>query len=128
MSTLKARNIAPIDGEPSTTITDCIAVLSTSEVTVASGSITVTKGRHTVDTETDAASDDLDTIVTGTDGQVVTLMAENAARVVTVKHNTGNIQLSGGTDFALDGLNDSIILLYNGATSNWVELSRTSIV
>jgi hypothetical protein len=39
------------------------------ELTIATGAITVTQSQHTVDTEADAASDDLDTISGGTAGR-----------------------------------------------------------
>ena len=85
-----------------------------SELTIATGAITVTQACHTVDTEGDAASDDLVTINGGTNGLSIVLRAENAARTVVVKHNTGNIWLQGKVDINLDDLEDGILLYYDG--------------
>ena len=41
------------------------------ELTIASGAIAITQNNHTVDTQGDAATDDLDTINGGTDGLVL---------------------------------------------------------
>lgn len=95
----------------------------TSELTIAAGVITVTGGYHRVDTQSDDASDDLDTINGGTDGALLVLRAENAARTVVVKDGTGNIQCAG--DMSLDNTQDSIILIYDATLTAWLELSRS---
>jgi len=98
------------------------------ELTIASGAITITGTYHTVDTESDAASDDLDTINGGTDGKVIILQSEADARNVVVKHNTGNIFLAIASDFTLDTKEQSITLVYSGALSKWVEVARSKDV
>jgi len=72
--------------------------LTSSELTIGGGSITVVRSHHTVDTESDASSDDLDTIVnTGTSaGAVIYLRAASTARAVTVRSGQDNIFLRGG--------------------------------
>ncbi len=93
-----------------------------SELTIASGVITVTKTYHTVDTESDGASDDLDTISGGTTGQILYIQANNSGRTVVVKDSqagAANLALSG--DCTLDNDDDSLMLMYNGA--NWVEVA-----
>ena len=92
------------------------------ELTIASGVITVTGNYHTVDTESDAGSDELATINGGVAGQILTLTAANSARSVVCKDGTGNLKLSG--DFTLDNAEDTIMLIYNG--SNWLELSTAN--
>lgn len=94
-----------------------------SGLTIATGVITVTGSYHTVDTESAAASDDLDTINGGVDGAHLRLRAVNSARTVVVKDGTGNIQCAG--DFSLDNAQDTISLLYDGALSAWLEISRS---
>lgn len=84
----------------------------TSELTIASGAITFTQSHHTVDTQADAASDDLDTINGGSNGDVLVIHAENDSRTVTVKHATGNIELNGGIDFELDNTAKGLLLVY----------------
>ena len=71
------------------------------ELTIATGSITVTQSWHTVDTESDAAGDDLQTIAGGTNGDLLWMKAENSGRTVTLKHLTDNIKTSTGADAAL---------------------------
>lgn len=93
------------------------------ELTIATGAVTATGGFHTIDTEGDAASDDLDTINGGVDGMHLTIMAEDGARTVVAKDGTGNLQLSG--DCTLDNAQDTLTLLYVAALSAWVEISRS---
>ena len=56
------------------------------ELTIALGVITVTQGYHRVDTEADGASDDLDTINGGAEGDMLIIFPENTARTVVAKH------------------------------------------
>lgn len=95
------------------------------ELTIATGAITVTGVKHTIDTEADAASDDLDTINGGSDGQVLFIRANNDARTVVLKHNTGNIYCTGLADITLDNYSDTIALDYSGALSKWVVRNAT---
>jgi len=95
------------------------------EVTIVSGVIIITQTCHTVDTEGDAANDDLDTINGGTEGNVIILRAENDARTVVIRHNTGNIWLQGKADISLDDIRDAIILAYDGI--KWIGISSGGI-
>lgn len=94
------------------------------ELTIAAGVITATKSLHTVDTEADAASDDLDTINGGIGGDILIISADNTARTVVVKNGTGNIRC--GTDMSLDSAEDTMTLMYNPALMVWVEISRSN--
>lgn len=97
------------------------------ELTISSGAITVTGSYHTVDTEADAASDDLETINGGTNGQLLFLRAANTARTVYIRNNTGSapkIQNQYG-DFALDNTEKAVVMLYDG--TNWLALGMLSI-
>ena len=93
------------------------------ELTIATGAVTVTQGFHTIDTQSDAASDDLDTItVAGGQGDILFIMPESGARTVVVKHGTGNINCVGNADVTLDDVHDCCMLLrYDG--SSWVAFS-----
>ncbi len=100
---------------------------NSTELTIATGAITVDSTQlmsYNVDTEADAASDDLDTINGGTIEDRVVLRADDNARTVVVKDGTGNIELAGSVDFSLDNILDRIELQFNGI--QWVELGRTS--
>ena len=83
------------------------------ELTIASGVITVTQTRHNVDTEGNAGTDNLVTINGGEAGQMLILTTTDSARDVTLKHGTGNILISGG-DYTLDSAYKMIILVYSG--------------
>jgi hypothetical protein len=97
---------------------------SSNEVTISTGTITLTSGqtRYSIDTQNNAATDDLDTINGGSEGIIIVLIPENVSHVVTVKHNTGNIILGCG-DCILGGANDSIMLIRGPST--WIELNRS---
>lgn len=99
-----------------------------SEITISSGSATPTRTHHTVDTEADASSDDLDTLDTGSvsNGALLIIRAANAGRTVVVKHEAGGpgqIHLAKGGDFSLDNADKSIVLQRRDA--DWYEPSST---
>jgi len=120
---------SPADGHiaitngTSTTTGGALSTPDAGELTIATGAVTATGTYHTIDTESDAASDDLDTINGGRDGQILVIQAENGARTVVAKDGTGNLQLNG--DFSLDNAQDTLTLMYSGALTAWVELSRS---
>lgn len=104
--------------------------------TVASGVITLTitgrggqdtaaPGSIVVDTEGSAASDDLDTINGGREGQVLFLRASSYARTVVLKDGTGNLAL--GTDISLDKNTKFAILKYSSTLSKWLGLDGTGM-
>lgn len=93
------------------------------ELTIASGIITVGSSYIRVDTEADAASDDLDTISGGSNGDRLVLRASDSGRSVVVKDNTGNIQCAG--DCTLDNIQDTIELIYDAAQAAWLEIGRS---
>lgn len=86
---------------------------ATTELTIAAGVITVTQTYHTVDTQADAATDDLDTIAGVSEGMVVILCAEHTDRTVVLKHGTGNLIL--GNDISLDDTNKHVALICDAA-------------
>lgn len=92
------------------------------ELTIASGVITRTQVWHTVDTESDGATDDLDTINGGDDGDLIIIKPANTARTVVVKDGTGNINCAG--DFSMADGQDTMMLIYNG--NLWQEISRSA--
>jgi hypothetical protein len=94
-----------------------------SSKTIAAGVITATATRTRLDTEAAAATDDLDTINGGSDGDLIILSTTNSGRDVVVKDGTGNLVLAG--DFTLSTTSDRIKLIYDSTLSAWVELSRS---
>lgn len=92
--------------------------------TAGSALYTMMAAHLIVDTQSAAATDDLDSIdSTGlTAGRVVVLRAANTARTVVVKDGTGNLRLNG--DCSLDDDEQTITLIYNG--TNWLEVGRSA--
>ena len=97
------------------------------ELTIAAGAITPTAALHRVDTEGDAAADDLTTIETTNlqDGAALLLRAVDPGRVVTVRDATGGagrVHLHGA-DFVLDGVDRWLHLVRRG--TDWYEVTRS---
>jgi hypothetical protein len=93
--------------------TETFTLTQGNEVTISDGEITVTDSHHTVDTEGDAASDDLDTINGGGSKDWLIIRPAAGARTVTVKNQTGNIKC--GSDFVMDEGEDNILLFKVGS-------------
>lgn len=72
-----------------------------------------------VDTEAAGATDDLSTISNGTAYQQLWIKAANAGRVITVKHNVGNIKLNGSADVTLSST-AWLLLFYDG--TQWTDV------
>jgi hypothetical protein len=87
--------------------------------TIASGVVEISGNfsYFSIDTESAAASDDLDTINGGNEGDVIFVEAANAARTVVLKDGTGNILTDGSVDLSLDNSQDVAQCLYDG--TNW---------
>ena len=102
---------------------------SGSELTISSGSVTVSGAaafrRHTIDTEADAASDDLDSVSGGNAYEVLRISPANDARTVVVKHDGVNLILAGGMDFTMNSIDD-IITLECKSSGVWREVSRSN--
>lgn len=92
------------------------------ELTISGGIVTATRANHTIDTESDAASDDLDTINGGSSGDILIIRPVTAARTIVAKDSTGNLNLAG--DFSMDNSVDTLMLMNVGGTL-WIELSRS---
>lgn len=98
-----------------------------SNLTIASGAITVASpfSKYLIDTESGAASDDLDTINGGAQGKLLILSIVNAARDVVVKHNTGNIFNPQGLDIKLNATSDTVTLLYDSQLTKWLVIAHS---
>jgi hypothetical protein len=84
------------------------------ELTIASGAITVTQGFHTVDTESDAATDNLDTINGVAAGQIVYLKAADAARDVVLTNGVGNVYTPAGSSVTLSNTTQGLAVMGDG--------------
>ena len=98
-----------------------------SELTITSGVVVPTGGTHTVDTEGNAAADDL-THVQATevrDGAILVLWPESTGRVVTVKHMAGGVgqcYLRSEDDYAMG--HESAVLVLQRRGTVWYEIVR----
>lgn len=86
------------------------------ELTIDSGEIIITGSRHTIDTEGDASTDDLDTINGLTAGQTLILSIEDNTRPAVLTNN-GNIITPNGIDITLRDINDRLIINYDGTNA-----------
>ena len=98
-------------------------------VTISGGVATVldpSSSSLIIDTESGAATDDLDTITLNgvVEGHALTIRTLSNVRDITVKHNTGNILLNNRVDFTLDGAADTLSLRWNSALLRWCETGR----
>ena len=100
------------------------------ELTIASGAITAINNYHTIDTQSDASSDDLDTITAGANvsaGFVLVVQPASSARTVVLKNGTsGADNLDIGADVTLDESYSTYALVYDG--SNWRPFSYAAAV
>ena len=83
------------------------------QLTISGGIVTVTQTRHKIYTESGDATDDLDTINGGEEGQILIINASSSIRDVVVKHQTGNISLFDGADITLTTNKKMLFLIYN---------------
>lgn len=97
-----------------------IALGAAVERTIAGGIITKTQSHHDIDTEGDAATDDLDTINGGSEGDVLIIRPEHTDRTIVVKNGTGNIVCDA--DITLDTITEYVVLIYDG--TNWQLLAK----
>ena len=94
--------------------------------TIAAGVITATSTRITLGTEGGAATDDLNTILGGTDGDIILLATATAGNDVTLKTRVGgadNLRLVGGIDQVLNHSYDKIMLIYRLSDACWHQIS-----
>jgi len=93
---------------------------SATALTIATGAVTLTNnsGSYVLDTEGAAATDDLDTISGGQNGQVIWLNTANSSRDITLTSGVGNIINPTGLSITLGNTNDVACLRYNG--TNWI--------
>ncbi len=98
-----------------------IALEEAVELTISDGEITIAYSHHSIDTEGNAASDDLVTINGGEEGRVVLIRPASGERTVILKHGTGNIYSPSGLDITLDDESDYCLLVYDG--ENWCAIA-----
>lgn len=103
------------------TISGFLNVGTAATVIISGGVITATQTRHNVGTEGAAATDDLDTINGGTEGDILILTSTSSSQDTTLKDATGNLSLAG--DFTLTRPDDTIVLMYHAGL--WKEISRS---
>lgn len=104
------------------TLQDFYSGTTSSNLTIASGVVTVTQAVHSIETEAAGATDDLDTISGGSASNILTVYAYDSSHTVVLKDGTGNLKLSG--DCTLDNTEDTATLIKIG--SNWQLLNCTN--
>jgi hypothetical protein len=105
------------------------------ELTIASGLITVTSTKHAIDTEADAATDDLAGAYGGSEGRLLFIHPTADARTIVVKHDDvaegvdgTRFWMTDDADVSLDDLDDGMLLMWRAdldtATGGWQEVAR----
>lgn len=100
--------------------------LGVQDVEISSGQIDPAPQRLTrlrVETEGGAASDTLDDITAGTDGDLIILEPLDASHVVTVA-NSSTVRLEHDKSFVMSTLEHRMVLVYRSALTAWVEVMR----
>ncbi len=95
---------------------------SATELTISSGAVTTTQAHHSIDTEADAANDDLDTINGGSGGEILLILPANDARTVRLRHGVGNIFLKHQVEsksFSFSSPAGSSGTFYSAGYYNW---------
>lgn len=100
-------------------------LLAPSTLTISGDAITRAQEWHRIDTESAAASDNLQTISGGVDGMKLIIQTVSAARVVTVLHNSGNIYLMDGLNRVMNDPNMALVLLYSVLLGKWIQIDGT---
>jgi len=110
----------PVDLEKGLTISGAgkLSLGTSTELTIASGVVTITRSYHSIDTQANASTDDLDTINGGEEGDILFLFPASDVRDVVIKHETGNIHNPLNTDLTLNSNKDMVMLIYRGGT--WI--------
>lgn len=96
---------------------------SSSATAIAGGIVSVPAnvGRLILDTQASEATDDLDTISGLIAGDLLFLSSQNATRVVTIKHDTGNIRCENSQDIVLDNPLDVAFGIFDGTVLRLTE-------
>lgn len=117
---VKTRLVRSLDGAGN------LQFKAATDLTISGGVITVTQNYHRVDTESSAATDDLDTITATAEAMFLIIRPNNSARDVVIKHGTGNIKCAGDQDITLGTTNDFAILLYDDVLDLWLAFGMTA--
>ena len=118
------KNIYGMNGIFNTLSFEKLSLGSPTELTISGGVVTATKSYHKIDTEADAATDDLDTINGGVEGDILIISPMSYDRTIVVKNDAFNGIYLSGSDFTMDSDNDILTLLCM-APNTWTEISRS---
>lgn len=105
------------------------------ELTIVSGLITITAPYHAVDTEGEAASDNLAGAYGGSEGVLFLIRPASDSRTVVVKHNDvaeggdgTRFFLNGDADLTLDDIDDAVLFVWvadlDNALGGWMNVAR----
>lgn len=96
---------------------------SATSLTIATGAVTLTNNSssYTINTEGAAASDDLDTINGGQDGQIIFIRSANSSRDINIT-TSGNILPFGGVTNYIRDTNTLYGLRYDSSLAKWIAI------
>tara|TARA_R110002020_G_scaffold202268_1_gene405355 strand:+ start:624 stop:1220 length:597 start_codon:yes stop_codon:yes gene_type:complete len=108
---------------------DFLQLSAPTELTISTGAVTFSQSYHSVDTEADASSDNLDYFNGLTMGQFLVLKSVDNSRDVVLRSGaTGDAKMNGVNDYTLADIDYRWTGLADTSVSNFVinELSRSS--
>ncbi len=105
-----------------TTITS-IQTLTSTNLVIAAGVITVTLAKHSTSNEASAGTDDIDTINVPAGSFLFYMKANSSSEDPTYKDGSGNIIMAG--DFTFTSASDSLLFGTQADTNTVKELSRS---
>lgn len=122
-------SIFNMESDGATTIPGKLGTGPATELTIASGTVTITSWQHTIDTEGNIADDNLNVILGGSGGDILILRAESDSRTVNIQNTsgaTGGIRTASGLDMVLNDVEDTWMGIYDEVTAKWLEVSRST--
>ncbi len=96
---------------------------TSTSIVIATGVLTVTTNFHVMDTEGNAATDELDTINGGVDGMILTLRQELVTQDVTIRDvsvGSGNIQTISNASVTMNDPEEVIQFIYDASAAEWL--------
>lgn len=100
---------------------------ASSTLTINAGTAVASRSYHKLETEGAAASDDLDSLTGGIEGQQMLLKLADASHNVVIKHGIGAnlFACPGAADITLDVLTDWVLVEHNG--TQWTVVAASTL-
>lgn len=115
------QNTINVEARGDLSISGLLNLPSAGDLTLSSGTITVTGSSHRIDTQGSTATDTLQWINGGVDGDIIILSTVSGARDIVIR-GEGNI-IVPGISITLNGAYDTVMFRYSGPQVKWLIVS-----